>query len=218
MTKLISRIVLILLLIQGPISYAKDKNNVTPSENMYVWKNVEIDFPSSWTLRSQKSPDSYRNIMLTKGVNDSNYIRIIINIIPTDSPVGKYIIDNLKASTAENRDHAFLNSEIFDKSRLTFFPNASKQYAYQFFSSQIVSFRVTQDRIGIKPEGDNLVVENTFFTHKYGNFILGMVVIKNDKALSKIPTEMGTISKEAAKILSTMRVIDNNKDKKKKKK
>ena len=41
---------------------------------------------------------------------------------------------------------------------------------------------------------------------------------KNDKALSKIPTEMGTISKEAAKILSTMRVIDNNKDKKKKKK
>lgn len=61
---------------------------LTSSES-YVWKNVEIKYPSNWKIETDKEQDGNRNVSFIPSLPKPS-LRLIFTIIPSNKPSDKY--------------------------------------------------------------------------------------------------------------------------------
>lgn len=60
-----------------------------PGSELYVWKNVEIEYPSAWKLETDVEQDGKRHLRFIPSLAKPS-LRLIISIIPSDKPPDRY--------------------------------------------------------------------------------------------------------------------------------
>jgi len=59
------------------------------SSETYVWKNVEIKYPSNWKIETDREQDGNRNVSFIPSLPKPS-VRLIFTIIPSNKPPDKY--------------------------------------------------------------------------------------------------------------------------------